>query len=76
MKTLNIALVAFAVASTVATSAFAHTEFRGRDGLQDAYGATAYYVQTITASAVGPVAALSDAENVTILHNVSKDLNR
>ncbi len=70
MKTLNIALVAFAVVSTLATSAFA------RDGVSTPQGATASYGQDTYTQSVAqpaaPTAALSDAESITILHNVSK----
>ncbi len=66
MKTLNIALVTFAVVSTLATSAFA------RDGVPTGQGATASYTQNATVQTVAPAVGLSDAENVTILHNVSR----
>ena len=64
-----VAIVAFGASLT---SAFAHTEFRDRDSLQ-AQGATGSFSQAVAAQALSQAVVLSDAESITILHNVSKD---
>jgi hypothetical protein len=65
MKTLNLALVTLAVATTLAGSAFA------RDGIASAQGGSTSYTQSADALVVAPAttAAPSSAESFLIQHN-------